>query len=130
LDGPVLSLDILPTSLAAAGSTGISGIHDGMNLLPWLKGEADCPNTELFWSWRSKSAVRVGSLKETRNGNAVEAIDGTKVPGHIFADLESNPRELPSKELKDTKARRMLEARLDAWLKAVEADQRRLTPGS
>ena len=128
LDGPVISLDILPTALAAAGADGVPEIHEGKNLLPWLKGEASCPNDVICWNWRSKAAVRIGSLKETRNGNDVEAIDGTVVPGHIFADLDENPKELEAKALQSPEKQKMLADRLDQWLRQLEEDQKKLMP--
>ena len=128
LSGPVISLDILPTSLAAAGAETLPAIHDGKNLLPWLKGDAACPNEELFWFWRSKAAIRIGSLKETRNGNDVKAVDGTTIPGNIFADLAENPQELPSKAIVSPEKKQMLASRLDQWLAEVKKDQAVLTP--
>ena len=35
ISDPVISLDILPTSLAAAGVAQVPEIHEGNNLLPW-----------------------------------------------------------------------------------------------
>jgi arylsulfatase A-like enzyme len=127
LDEPAIALDILRTSLAAAGIEA-PPVHDGANLLPWLKGECANPNQELFWTWRSKAAVRAGTLKETRNGNDVRAVDGTVVPGHIFADLAANPRELPAQEMECPEKRAMLAAKLDQWLESVQSDQQQLTP--
>lgn len=127
LTGPVISLDILPTSLASAGGT-VPAIHDGKNLLPWLNGDSDCPNEEIFWFWRSKAAIRIGTLKETRNGNDVKAVDGTTVSGHIFADLADNPQELPSKAIQSPEKKQMLASRLDKWLAEVKKDQAVLTP--
>ncbi len=75
-----ISPNILPTSLAAAGRDKVPEIHDGKNLLPWLMGKADCPNDELFWSWRGQfNAIRRGTLKEIRNGKPIEAIDVTPI---------------------------------------------------
>lgn len=127
LDDAVIALDILPTSLAAAGIAA-APVHDGQDLLSWLRGKADSPNEKLYWTWRSKSAIRVGTLKETRNGNDVFAIDGTVVPGHIFADLAVNPQELASKELECPEKRAMLARKLDQWLEQVQQDQSKLTP--
>ncbi len=128
LSDPVISLDILPTSMAAAGVEQVPQIHEGKNLLPWLTGQADCPNQELFWTWRSKAAFRAGTLKETRNGNKVNAVDGTEIPGHVFSDLANNPQELEDKALKSPEKRQMLSDRLDAWLRQVEQDKQVLTP--
>ncbi len=127
LDGPVISLDILPTAVAAAGGS-VPAIHEGSNLLPWLKGGAPCPNDIICWSWRSKAAVRIGSLKETRNGSDVQALDGTTVPGHIFSDLAENPQELKAKALRSPEQQKMLADRLDRWLRQLEQDQKVLTP--
>jgi arylsulfatase B len=127
LDGPVISLDILPTAVAAGGGS-VPDIHEGSNLLPWLKGEAPCPNDIICWSWRSKAAVRIGSLKETRNGSDVTALDGTVVPGHIFSDLAENPQELEAKALQSPEKQKMLSDRLDRWLRQLEQDQKVLTP--
>lgn len=128
LNGPVTSLDILPTSLAAAGKSKVAPIHDGKNLLPWLEGKAPCPNEALFWSWRGHGAIRIGTLKETRSGKPVIAMDGSEVPARIFVDLATNPQELASKELGDEASRRKLSERLDAWLQQVKQDQATLTP--
>jgi len=127
LDDPVISLDILPTSLAAAGVE-VSPIHDGANLLPWLKGREENPNDTLYWSWRCLSAIRIGTLKETRSHADVQATDGTVVPAHIFADLAVNPRELPSKALESAEKRAMLSEKLDKWLEQVQTEQEKLKP--
>lgn len=128
LSDPVISLDILPTSLTAAGVGKIPDIHEGKNLLPWLEGKAACPNEQICWSWRSKSAIRYGTLKETRNGNDVKAMDGSTVPGHVFSDLKDNPQELPAKALKSPEKEKMLADKLDQWLRKLEQDQASLTP--
>ncbi len=128
LDEPVISLDILPTSLAAAGVQEVAVIHDGKNILPWLKGEASNPNKELYWNWGSKSAIRIDNLKETRNRNDVKSVNGVTVNGHVFSDLNKNPDEIPSKELQSKKERQMLSTRLDQWLNKVEQEKKILTP--
>ena len=125
---PVTSLDILPTSLAAAGAQHIAAVHDGRNLLPWLSGHGAAPESELFWSWRNKSAVRLGSLKETRNENAVLSAAGTEVPGHVFSDLKDNPAELPENALKSPEKKQGLSKALDQWLNQVIEDQEELMP--
>ena len=127
---PVSSLDILPTSLAAAGNKTVAEIHDGKNLLLWLKGEDDCPNEVLFWSWRGNyTAIRMGTLKEVRNGRDISALDGTAIPKHNFVDLATNPTELGGEcALKSPEKKQMLSLRLDAWLKQLEEDAITMTP--
>jgi len=64
-DRPVISLDVVPTALAAAGVTPIPDYDlDGVNLLPFLKGEnTSDPHEVLFWRWRHEEAIRVGNWK-------------------------------------------------------------------
>ena len=130
VDDPVISLDILPTALAVSGQEQVPAIHDGKNLLPWLTGKAKCPNDELYWSWRNNfNAIRKGSLKEIRNGRPVTAIDGTGIPKRNVVDLATNPTELAGEHaLQDAEKRKMLSDKLDAWLKLVVEDAKRLTP--
>lgn len=64
-DGLTSSLDIFPTSMAAAGiEKPDSLILDGANLLPFLKGEkTGNPHERLFWRKLDKSAARIGDYK-------------------------------------------------------------------
>jgi arylsulfatase A-like enzyme len=70
-DRPVVSLDILPTAVAAAGGTidPAWGL-DGVNLLPYLTGaNAGRPHEALYWRMGPKHAIRLGDWKlvEERN---------------------------------------------------------------
>lgn len=67
-DSPVSSLDVLPTALQAAGASAQGDATlDGVNLLPYLKGEqSGDPHSVLFWRWRSEQAVRQGDWKLVR----------------------------------------------------------------
>lgn len=51
---PVISLDILPTALAAAGAAPLPGVPlDGTDLLPFLTGEnPGIPHETLYWRFR------------------------------------------------------------------------------
>lgn len=65
---PVIALDILPTALAAAGvkASGDKAL-DGVNLLPFLKGDyAGLPHDALFWRAGDQMAIRMGPWKLTR----------------------------------------------------------------
>ncbi len=64
-DRPVISLDIHPTAVAAAGGK-ISPDWklDGVNLLPYLKGETSGrPHEVLFWRFGAQHAIRQGDWK-------------------------------------------------------------------
>ncbi|MEW6200412.1 MAG: sulfatase, partial [bacterium] len=67
-DKPVISLDILPTAIAAAGALTTPQMNlDGVNLLPYLTGEAaGAPHEHLFWRFGGQSAVRSGNWKLAR----------------------------------------------------------------
>ena len=63
---PVISLDILPTALAAAHARKTSSYAlDGVNLLRYL-GSAGTPHPELFWRRGIAAAVRSGKWKLIR----------------------------------------------------------------
>jgi arylsulfatase A-like enzyme len=62
---PVISLDIHPTAVAAAGGTAPAGL-DGVNLLPYLTGGGGKPHDRLFWRYGAQSAVRLGDWKALR----------------------------------------------------------------
>jgi arylsulfatase A-like enzyme len=64
---PVISLDILPTALAAAGvPVPADRKLDGVNLLPYLAGQANKPPHEaLCWRFGTSWAIRKGEYKLT-----------------------------------------------------------------
>ncbi len=82
LDHPVISMDILPTALAVSGIKPGQYARkraslDGVNLLPYLKGESqDPPHETLFWRFRfppaqpalHRWAIRQGDWKLVKNG--------------------------------------------------------------
>ena len=59
----VISLDVAATAAAVAGLPR-DPILDGVNLIPFLKGEiAGEPHDALFWRWRGQAAVRTSRWK-------------------------------------------------------------------
>jgi arylsulfatase A-like enzyme len=67
-DRPIISLDVLPTALAAVSAKAMSGTQlDGVNLLPFLRGEQTTePHIAIFWRWHAEQAVRQGDWKLVR----------------------------------------------------------------
>lgn len=62
-DKPVISLDVFPTAVAAAGGQPASNL-DGVNLLPYLEGKASgTPHEQLFWRFGVQWATRKGDWK-------------------------------------------------------------------
>lgn len=62
---PIIQLDILPTCLAAAGASIPADWHlDGVNLLPYLRGElSGRPHETLYWRFGEQWAIRHGDDK-------------------------------------------------------------------
>jgi arylsulfatase A-like enzyme len=64
-DLPVINTDILPTALAAGGTSIDPGWKlDGINLLPYLTGQnTGRPHETLYWRYGPQWAIRHGDLK-------------------------------------------------------------------
>ncbi len=64
-ESPIIQLDILPTSLAAAGAPADPAWKlDGVNLLPFLTGENKArPHQTLYWRFGEQMAIHHGDLK-------------------------------------------------------------------
>lgn len=68
-DAPVSTLDVLPTTVAAASGAAAQTKHslDGVNLLPFVRGERDdAPHAQLFWRRGIAAACRDGDWKLIR----------------------------------------------------------------
>lgn len=65
VDQPVISLDILTTSLAAAGAKAPQGARlEGVDLLPYIDGKTSgAPHDCLYWRFGAQWAVRSGDFK-------------------------------------------------------------------
>ena len=85
LDTPVISLDLLPTALAAAGISA-KAQFDGVNLLPFLTGKtSEQPHKALYWRYGEQMAVRHGDLK------LVRALDSNSTPPELKQGLYRVP---------------------------------------
>jgi arylsulfatase A-like enzyme len=64
-DQPMIQLDVLPTALAAAGVAADPAWKlDGVNLLPYLSGQASGkPHETLYWRFGEQWAIRHGDWK-------------------------------------------------------------------
>ena len=83
-DQPVISLDLLPTAVAAAGGEIKPEWNlDGVNLLPYLTKKNDgAPHSVLFWRLGPQWAVRHGGLEV---GAAERPLGETDGPRAIVA---------------------------------------------
>jgi arylsulfatase A-like enzyme len=106
-DKPVISLDIFPTALAAAGANAPEKVKlDGVNLLPFLKGESELsPHESLYWRIGSHWAIRDGNLKLVNQPG-----EGTRLYD-LAADL-GETKDLSEARPQD---RKRLQEKYDAW---------------
>lgn len=66
---PVSALDVAATAAAVANLPVKPGDLDGVNLVPYLKGEiTKAPHDALMWRWMAQSAIREGDWKLLRGG--------------------------------------------------------------
>jgi arylsulfatase A-like enzyme len=99
---PVLNLDILPTSLAAAGvAADPQWKLDGVDLLPYLKGENETrPHETLYWRFGKQWAVRQGDWKLVGanggdlNGELINLAQDISESNNLAADNPDKVREL------------------------------------
>lgn len=106
-DRPIISLDIHPTAIAAAGeAVDPSWKLDGVNLLPYLMdAKGGVPHETLYWRMEPQWAIRHGNLKLLWSGANQDAL----------YDLAHDPGEsknLASEHPEDVKK---LKALYDAW---------------
>jgi arylsulfatase A-like enzyme len=108
-DHPIIQLDILPTALAAAGATVDPAWKlDGINLLPYLRGEKrERPHDTLYWRFGPQWAVRHGDWK------LVKGVDGGDKPWliNLAADI-SEQKNLAAEQPARVKE---LQALFDQW---------------
>jgi len=124
---PVSSLDVFPTALACAGvPMPTDRPHDGVNLVPFLRGEqTGPPHDRLFWREEEQGqwGMRDGAMKLVRRTKAVSAEGGR----YSVSPLTSRSEELfdlgsdigEAKDLAATRAADMqrLSGTLDEWNK-------------
>jgi arylsulfatase A-like enzyme len=123
-DSPVFSLDVFATAAAIAGvRDSDKPALDGVNILPWLSGEAvPPPDRLLFWraSGGDQFAVREGKWK----------LVGTKADGVQLFDLETDLGEAKDLAAAQPQVFERLKAAYDAWNKDNIAPIFKSPPGA
>jgi arylsulfatase A-like enzyme len=107
-DSPVISLDLFPTTLAAAGVTPRDGLKlDGVNLMPWVQSSrTDQPHDALYWRFTPQWAIREGNLK---------LLSSRKLPQPALYDLAADPAERTDLAAKQPDVVKRLREKYDAW---------------
>jgi len=100
---PVISLDILPTAVAAAGGTlPADRPIDGVDLMPYLTGrDPGTPHEKLFWRHGPNKAVRMGHWKLLQYGDN---------PWRLYDLAEDIHEDHDLAEAKPEVVRKMIEA--------------------
>jgi arylsulfatase A-like enzyme len=103
---PVMNLDVLPTSLAAADRMPMDERLDGVNLLPYLRGEkSGRPHDTLYWRYGNQRAIRHGDWKLTMPADEASGLY------NLAADIsEANDQSQGHPEIAGE-----LRRRFDAW---------------
>ena len=117
---PVIQLDLTATALAVAGvATDPEVKLDGVNLLPFLKGEKSGePHDALYWRFGKQMAIRAGDYKlvrydtnaDTRTGKFNQPISPARL-FNVTSDIEETgdlAKAMPDKA-------KELQAKWDAW---------------
>ncbi|HBO51343.1 MAG: sulfatase-like hydrolase/transferase [Planctomycetota bacterium] len=106
---PLMSIDILPTALAAAETGRVGSLPlDGRNIMPALEGKTDLVHEQLYWSsaaGKGAWAIRSGKWK----------LVGLKTRLELF-DLESDIGESKDLSGKHPEQVKKLKRLYDAWL--------------
>ena len=107
-DHPVLSLDIHPTAVAAAGGVIPPDAKlDGVNLLPFLTGKnKHAPHESLFWRFGPQWAARVGDWK---------LVQGPEVTTPEMYNLAADIGEATNLAEKEPGRVKAMQAAYDAW---------------
>jgi len=125
---PVISLDLFPTSVAAAGGKAKGGL-DGVDLIPYVAGKKrGAPHDRLFWKRAASGVVRQGKWK------LVAEDDGAKALYDLSEDIEE-AHDLSGKRPRTVKALSKALAEWEAqlkpplWKRPVRAKRRGRTRG-
>jgi len=85
-DNPVITLDIVPTILAATNTkAGDDAQLDGVDLAPYLNGEkSEKPHDTLCWRFGPQMAIRQGDWKLVRYDPVVDGDKGKATPAKLY----------------------------------------------
>ncbi|WP_404308807.1 sulfatase-like hydrolase/transferase [Neorhodopirellula lusitana] len=109
-ENPISTLDILPTTLAAAEASYQGLPLDGVNLLPFVSGEeTGRPHDVLYWRRGVAAAVRTGDWKLIR-------VEGN--PDLLF-DLATDPSERQDLSREHGEQVQTMRRQLEAWEKEL-----------
>jgi len=118
IETPVISADVFPTVLNAAGGDTQGYELDGADMAPLLRGETSQHHDRLFWEMGGQTAVRAGDYKLVLNGQTVE--DGAAVCPVFLANLANDPSERINLAEDMPELATMLRTEAETWRAGIE----------
>ena len=113
---PVSSLDILPTLLSAANINYDNENFDGVNLIPYLKGDKqESPHEFLYWRFWHVSAVRYKNWKLLKVADNPLQEDRKLLQPLALFDLQTDPFETENVAEKNPQIMDKLYEKLLEW---------------
>ncbi|MGC4013894.1 MAG: sulfatase-like hydrolase/transferase [Luteolibacter sp.] len=130
-DRPVIQLDLLPTTLAAAGvPVDPAWKLDGVNLLPYIKdGNTAQPHDTLYWRFGKQIAIRKGDwklVKSAGDGGTAGAGEANTEGAHLY-NLAKDIGEKTDLAAQEPEKVKELAAQWDTWNATLVAPK--WTPG-
>jgi len=115
-DQPVISLDILPTALAAAKATPkLTQALDGVDLLPFLEGKKMAsPHEALYWRFGSQMAIRKGGWVLVRPSMGTKEYENIAKTAMLF-NLKDDIGQEKDFAAKEPERARAMQADWDRW---------------
>ena len=123
---PVAAFDLLPTVLTAAGEPLPDGM-DGMNLLPWLRGQTTMPERNIFWEQGDQTALRRGRWKLVLRGRVVEQAE--PVAETFLSDLDQDFGETTNLAAQEVELATEMRQTAERWRAELEEYWRRCKTG-
>jgi arylsulfatase A-like enzyme len=108
---PIISLDVFPTTLAAAGITPpAEPALDGVNLIPFLNGQAnETPHAALYWRYGQAKAIRRGNWK----------LNAMRKDRACLFDIVADPGERKDLSAEHPELVKQLSEELEGWTKQL-----------
>ena len=116
-DSPVSSLDLLPTCLAAGGGeVDPAWAMDGVNLLPYFKGQrTGAPHETLFWRFWRVTAAREGDWKLLRVAEDPLKDNRQLLAPLMLINLKDDPGETTNLATEFPERTHALLRKMEAW---------------
>jgi arylsulfatase A-like enzyme len=119
-DQPVIQFDATATALAIAGvDVKPEWKLDGVNLLPFLRGEkTGAPHDALYWRFGKQMAIRMGGFKLVRYDKNADTLSGQRHQGVTAAklyQLANDPGETRDLAAAMPDKVKALQAKWDTW---------------